>query len=102
MLDWCTHLADRHQLPMDAATALDERGFAILPGPVLPHATTRLADDYEAAFASARGEDIRVGSTSTRLSDPAGFGRVFDESSSVFHRCSKKACCRLIGAAVQT
>ena len=95
MLDWDAHLADRHQLPMDAATALDERGFAILPGPVLPHAMTRLANDYEAAFASARGEDIRVGSTTTKLSDPAGFGRVFDEL--VFFPPLLEACCRVIG-----
>src|SRR5262245_25778912 len=34
---------------------------------------------YEAAFASARGDDLRVGSTSTRLTDFVNRGPVFDE-----------------------
>ena len=80
---------------MDAASALDEQGFAILPGPVPPDAVQRLADDYDAAFASARGEDVRVGSTSTKLSDPASFGRVFDVL--IVFPPLVEACCRVIG-----
>lgn len=80
---------------MDAASALDEQGFAVLPGPVPPAALPRLSDTYDAAFASARGEDIRAGSTSTRLSDAAAFGRLFDEL--VVFPPLIEACCRVIG-----
>ena len=94
MRDWYAHLATGRELPVGAASALDEQGFAILPGPALPSAHW-LSNAYDAAFASAPGEDIRVGTTTTRLSDPAGFGRLFDVL--VAFPPLLEACCRVIG-----
>ena len=55
----------------------------------------RLVDAYTAAMASATGDDIRVGSTSTRVSDFVNRGAEFDDLY-VFPPLLE-ACCRVIG-----
>ena len=54
---------------MDTASELQERGFVVLPGPVPSDRMERLDNAYTAAVASAIGDDITIGSTSTRVSD---------------------------------
>lgn len=95
MFDWYAQLAALRALPTVAVSALEEQGFAIVPGAVAPDATQRLAEDYDAAFASARADDIRVGTTSTRLTDLFNRGRVFEEL--VTFSPLLEACCRVIG-----
>ena len=69
MPDWFGTLNAGSKLSMDAATELQERGFAVLLGAVPSDQMERLAYTYTAAVASAVGDDISIGSTSTRVSD---------------------------------
>ncbi len=95
MSDWFMTLAARSELPIHAASELQERGFVVLPGPVPSDQVERLANAYTAAVASATGDDIRVGSTSTRVSDLVHRGAEFD-ALYVFQPLLE-ACCLVIG-----
>jgi len=78
MSDWFTTLATGNELPVHAASELDERGFIVLPGMVAPESMERLTTAYTEAVTSATGDDIRVGSTSTKVSDFVNRGSAFD------------------------
>jgi ectoine hydroxylase-related dioxygenase (phytanoyl-CoA dioxygenase family) len=78
MSDWFNTLAEGRELPMDAAAELQERGFVVLPGPVPSDSVERLADAFTAAVASATTDDVRIGSTSTRVTDFVNRGAEFD------------------------
>ena len=95
MFDWFSKLAAGSKLPMDAASELQERGFVVIPGPEPSDRFERLANAYTAAVASATGDDIRIGSTSTQVSDFVNRGAEFD-SLYVFPPLLE-ACCRVIG-----
>jgi ectoine hydroxylase-related dioxygenase (phytanoyl-CoA dioxygenase family) len=58
--------------------SLQHDGFLVLPGPVAADASACLADAYDAAVESATGDDIRIGSTSTRVNDFVNRGAAFD------------------------
>ena len=49
MSDWFSTLASGSELPMNAASKLQERGFVVLPGPVPWDRVERLANAYTAA-----------------------------------------------------
>lgn len=57
---------------------LDERGFAVIAGPVPAERMPRLADAYDAVMATATGDDIKIGSTTTRVNDLVNRGAEFD------------------------
>lgn len=96
MRDWFADVAGRRELPTDAMSALETRGFAVLPGLISPEHMRPLVEAYDAAFASASGDDVRVGSTSTKVSNLLARGRVFEE---IFVLPPLlEACCRVIGA----
>ena len=80
---------------MDAASQLQERGFVVIPGPEPSDRMERLVNAYTAAVASATGDDIRIGSTSTRVGDFVNRGAEFDDLY-VFPPLLE-ACCRIIG-----
>lgn len=80
---------------MNAASELEERGFVVLPGPVPADRMERLTNAYTAAMASATGDDIRIGSTSTKVSDLVNRGAELDDLY-VFPPLLE-ACCRVIG-----
>ncbi len=61
------------------ASELQERGFVVIPGPVPPAGMERLASAYDAVMVSATGDDLRVGSTTTRVSDFVNRGVEFDD-----------------------
>ena len=92
MFDWFSTLAAGRELPMDDTAELQERGFVVIPGPVRPDV---LANAYTAAVASATSDDIRIGSTSTKVNDFVNRGAVFD-SLYIFPPLLE-ACCRVIG-----
>jgi ectoine hydroxylase-related dioxygenase (phytanoyl-CoA dioxygenase family) len=77
MDDWFSTLARRDELP--ANRALHEHGFVVLPGPVPAGQMDRLAQAYDAAAASAAGDDVRTGSTTTRITDFVNRGAEFDD-----------------------
>ena len=75
MSDWFSTLAAGSELPMGATSELQERGFVVIPGPTRPDL---LANAYTAAVASATSDDIRIGSTSTKVNDFVNRGAEFD------------------------
>jgi hypothetical protein len=95
MSDWFRTLAAGSALPMDAASELEERGFVVIPGAAAPDWMERMVKGYTAAVASATGDDIRIGSASTRVSDFVNRGAEFDDLY-VFPPLLA-ACCRVIG-----
>jgi hypothetical protein len=78
MDDWFDALADSNALPPNAACALSERGFVVLPGLVPTEQMERLAHAYDDAVASATGDDVKTGSTTTRVNDFVNRGADFD------------------------
>ena len=78
MPDWFSTLAAGNELPTYAASELEERGFVVLPGMVVAECLDRLTAAYTEAVASATGDDVRVGSTSTKVSDFVNRGAAFD------------------------
>jgi hypothetical protein len=78
MSEWFSTLAAGDELPAHAASELGERGFVVLPGVVAGEGLKRLTTAYDEAVASATGDDIRVGRTSTKVSDLANRGVAFD------------------------
>lgn len=95
MSDWFGTLATGNQLPLHAASELEERGFVVLPGMVPAECLDQLTSAYTDAVASASGDDIRVGSTSTKVSDFVNRGATFDNLY-VFPPLLE-ACCQVIG-----
>jgi hypothetical protein len=93
--DWFSMLTAGSELPIGAASELQERGFVVLPGAVPSDRMQRLVDAYDAAVASASGDDVRVGSASTRVTDFVNRGAEFDDLY-VFPPLLE-ACCRVIG-----
>ncbi len=93
--DWFSTLAAGHELPSHADSALDERGFVVLPNVLAPERMERLASAYTEAVASATGDDIRVGSTSTKVNDFVNRGAVFDDL--YIYPPLLEACCKVIG-----
>jgi ectoine hydroxylase-related dioxygenase (phytanoyl-CoA dioxygenase family) len=81
------------ELPAEACQELDERGFIVIPGPVLDIA--RLAAAYDAVVRSADPEDVKVGSSTTRVRDLVNRGPEFDAL--YLHPPVLKACCHVIG-----
>jgi len=68
MDDWFSTIDAGGHLPPDAAGALTELGFAVIPGPVPPDALPGLVAAYDATLEAAAGTpDHRVGTTTTRL-----------------------------------
>jgi hypothetical protein len=65
-------------LPPAAVAALLECGFAVLAGPYPVDRLGVVADAYDAEVGAAVGDDIRIGSTSTRVVDFVNRGPLFD------------------------
>ena len=95
MVNWFETLAARSELSAEAASELHHQGFTVLPGPVPSERMESLTNAYTAAMSSASGPDVRVGSTSTRVSDFVNRGRDFD-ALYIFPPLLD-ACCRVIG-----
>ena len=90
--DWFNTLAGGGELGPETSGELRERGFVVLPGPV---AADLLARAYDAAVANARGDDVHVGSASTRVTDFVNRGPAFDDL--YVYPPLLEACCALIG-----
>jgi len=61
-----------------ALAQLTEHGFVVLPGPFSAEEVRRLQAAYDSACACAAPEDVRVGSTSTRVADFVNRDRIFE------------------------
>ena len=95
MVDWFNTLAASRALAAEAASALLERGFVVIPGPVASVRMEGLSRAYAAAEASATDDDIRIGSTTTRVRDFVNRGPEFDDIYAFPPLLD--ACCRVIG-----
>jgi hypothetical protein len=60
-------------------SALQESGFVLIPRAVAPEPLKCLVAAYNVAVASAADDDVRHGSTSTRVSDFVNRGSAFDD-----------------------
>jgi hypothetical protein len=67
------------KLADEAAGQLQDRGFVVILGPGYPDQVEELANAFDAAVASATGDEVRVGSTTTRVSDFVNRGAAFDD-----------------------
>ncbi len=65
-------------MDLAAHAALEESGFVVLPGPFAVEQLGAVAEAYDAEVGAAVGDDIRVGSTSTRVVDFINRGPLFD------------------------
>jgi ectoine hydroxylase-related dioxygenase (phytanoyl-CoA dioxygenase family) len=95
MQDWFDMLSSTSELSASAIKELSDIGFAIIPGPVATEHLTTLVAAYDAAIATAKEEDVKNGSTSTRIRDFVNRGAKFDDL--YIYRPVLEACCRVIG-----
>ena len=68
----------RSELTADVAAALDHHGFIVLPGVLSEEQMRKLAGAYDAAAAASCPDDVRVGTTTTRVTDFVNRGAEFD------------------------
>ena len=95
MSDWFSNLASRSELSKDADSELRERGFVVLHASVSSKRMKRLAIAYDGAVVSATGDDVHIGSASTRVADFVNRGPEFDDL--YIFPPLLEACCRVIG-----
>ena len=95
MLDWFSTLAAGRALSIERAAALEDQGFVVLPGIIPPDQVEQLAHAYDASVAGATGDDVRIGSTSNRVSDFVNRGPLFDALYLVPPLL--EACCPVVG-----
>ena len=91
---WFKLMADAGALQREAARALDEDGFVVIPGPV---ESDDIAQRYDAEVAGADISDRSIGQTgvTTRVNDFVNRGPAFDPL--YVHPPMLEACCRIIG-----
>jgi hypothetical protein len=91
----CMHtMMDDFELSADAGRELDEAGFTIIPGPVPAEGLAELSAAYDAVIRNADPDDLKVGSSTTRVRDFVNRGPGFDRL--YLHPPVLKACCRII------
>src|SRR5262245_38017579 len=93
-MDWFDTLSEIRALSESAAAALHEQGFAVIGGVVSSRRIGALADAYDEAINQATGEDVRVGTTTTRVNDFVNRGAAFDDV--YVYSPLLEACCRII------
>jgi hypothetical protein len=69
-------------------------GFIVLPGPVPEAGLAKLAHLFDEAISGAAPDDIKVGSTTTRVRDFVNRDAAFDEL--YLYPPMLQACCRVI------
>ncbi len=94
MDDWFTSISAETQLSASAIDALRNDGFVVMPGPVPTAKLPELAHSYDQAVCRATPDDIKVGSTTTRVSDFVNRDAEFDNL--YLYPPILQACCRVI------
>jgi len=94
MDDLFARIADETQLPAATAHALLNDGFVVMPGPVPAVRMTELGRSCDEATSAATTDDIKIGSTTTRVRDFVNRGAQFDGV--YLHAPILQACCRVI------
>jgi len=94
MDNWFASISAETQLSTGAAYALRTDGFVVIPGPVPAASLAELANLYDEAISDAPPDDIKLGSTTTRVRDFVNREAAFDEL--YLYPPILQACCRLI------
>jgi hypothetical protein len=94
MDNWFASISAETQLSSDVTDALRADGFIVLPGPVRGANMAELAHLYDEAVSGAPPNDIKVGSTTTRVRDFVNRNAAFDEV--YLYPPILQACCRVI------
>ena len=89
-------IAAGRDLPGGAARQLDERGFAVVRGPIQSGELPILPAAYDRAVSSADPADVGSGRTTTRVWDFVNRGPEFDDL--YIHPPVLEACCHVLGA----
>lgn len=79
MFGWSNPLSSQCSLTSQTVSELEERGFVVLPNVIAEEKLERLISAYAEAVATAFGDEIRIGSTSTKVTDFVNRGAAFDE-----------------------
>jgi ectoine hydroxylase-related dioxygenase (phytanoyl-CoA dioxygenase family) len=82
-------------LPVSNRQELDELGFTVIPGPVPVADLPQLVAAYNAAVSDPISDDVKVGTSTTRVRDFVNRSPEFD--SLYLHPPVLKACCHIIG-----
>jgi len=77
--DFYQQLRTGNALPPQAIALLNTNGFLTMPGPFSGTGLRDLADAYDGVMAAACGPDLKIGSSTTRMSDLLSFNSLFDE-----------------------
>jgi ectoine hydroxylase-related dioxygenase (phytanoyl-CoA dioxygenase family) len=91
---WFASISAETQLSSEAVHALRTDGFIVIPGPVPKAKVAALADLYDQAVSDVAPDDIKVGSTTTRVRDFVNRNAEFDEL--YLHPPILQACCCII------
>jgi ectoine hydroxylase-related dioxygenase (phytanoyl-CoA dioxygenase family) len=94
MQDCLSAVMDVFELPAGARQQLDDAGFTVIPGAVSAEDLAPMRAAYDASIATAAPDDVKVGSSTTRVRDFVNRGPEFDAlylSPPVL-----KACCRIL------
>lgn len=94
MQDWFSIIGTGCELTASAIQDLRDVGFVVIPGPVAPDRLAQLAAAYDSAVASASSDDMKIGSSTTRVRDFVNRGSMFDEL--YVYQPVLEACCRVI------
>ena len=94
MHNWFASISAETQISSGAAYALHTDGFAVIPGPVPTASLAELANLYDEAISAAPPDDIKLGSTTTRVKDFVNRDTAFDKL--YLYPPILQACCRLI------
>jgi hypothetical protein len=92
--DFMHAIMDGLELSADACRELDEAGFTVIPGPVRTQDLAELSAAYDAVINSADPDEVKVGSSTTRVKDFVNRGPEFDGL--YLHPPVLKACCRIV------
>jgi ectoine hydroxylase-related dioxygenase (phytanoyl-CoA dioxygenase family) len=99
MDDSFTAIAANRVLSTAAVQELQDIGFVVVPGPIMPEELGQLAEAYDSAvataLASAGSEDAKVSKSTTRVHDFVNRGSAFDEL--YLFQPLLEACCHIIG-----
>lgn len=95
MQDWFDFIRTEGELSAVDIRGLSDDGFVVVPNLIDSDKLARLSAAYDSAVASASPEDVKVGRTTTRVSNFVNRGLEFDE----LYVCQPllKACCHVIG-----
>jgi hypothetical protein len=94
MDSWFASILAETQLAPEAAYRLQTDGFVVMPGPLPVARLAGLAQRYDEAVSGASSEDVKVGSTTTRVRDFVNRHAEFDGI--YLYPPILQACCRTI------